>query len=344
MLREIHHHDGTKHQVHLGGWKRQSRDARDDQFAIKLPGGILTATPPSFDNRPICSPIVDQGNLGSCTANAFAGLVEANENRRTSMSSVHVRSAVVSPTMLPTVEVGPPTVSSDGSYFTFVTKVTPNVAPSPTPSPTPSPSPTPAPTPTPAPSKLIRASRLFEYYATRKIEGTTSEDSGASIRDAIKAGNKYGVIDESLYPYDISKFAQNPGSSIWTTAATHKVTSYHAIADGDLATMKSILATGYLIEFGFDVYDYMMSQQMATKGFLPLPGPSESLQGGHAVDLVGYDDNMVNPFNKASKGAFIVRNSWGTNWGVNGYFYMSYDYVANTNLASDFWVVQSAPI
>lgn len=54
------------------------------------------------------------------------------------------------------------------------------------------------------------------------------------------------------------------------------------------------------------------------------------------MDLVGYDD---------SKGAFIVRNSWGTSWGpFGGYFYMDYDYVANTNLASDFWVVQSAPI
>ena len=191
MLREIHHHDGSKHIVHLGGWKRQSRDARDDAHAIKMPVLLTGTRPPSFDNRPICSPVEDQGNLGSCTAHMFAGLVEANENRRTSMSSVHVSGAVVSPTMLPTIEVGPPSPSADGTYFTYVTKVTPNVAPpppqpSPTPAPTPPPAPTPTPSPTPAPTKLVRASRLFEYYGTRKIEGTTSEDSGASIRDAVQ--------------------------------------------------------------------------------------------------------------------------------------------------------------
>jgi C1A family cysteine protease len=338
MLREIHHHDGSKHKVHLGGWKRQSRDPRDDAYAIKLPVRLTGTRPSSFDNRSICSPIEDQGDLGSCTAHMFAGLVEANEIRNAGARQL----GTVFSLSVPIVEVGPATYSTDGSYFTFVTKVTPQAAPAP--SPTPTPAPTPAPTPTPAPHTLIRASRLFEYYATRKIEGTTGEDSGATIRDAIKTGNKYGVVDESLYPYDVSKFAQNPATSIWTAAATHKVTSYHAITDGDLETMKTVLSTGYLIGFGFNVYDYMMSQQMASKGFLPVPGPSESLQGGHAVDLVGYDDNMVNPFNKASKGAFLVRNSWSINWGISGYFWMSYDYVSNTSLASDFWVVQSAPI
>ncbi len=345
MLRELHHRDGLVQHVHLGGWKRQSRDVRDDAYAIKLPTLLAGARPPSFDNRPICSPVEDQGNLGSCTAHMFAGLVEANENRRTSMSSVHVRGAVVSPTMLPTIEVGPPTPSADGSYFTYVTKVTPNVAPSPQPQPSPSPSPSPAPTPSPSPApKLVRASRLFEYYGTRKIEGTTGEDSGASIRDAIKTGNKYGVVDESLWPYDISKFTVNPGQAIWTAAASHKVTSYHAITDGDMETMKSVLSTGYLVGFGFDVYSYMMSQDMATKGFLHSPGAGETLQGGHAVCLAGYDDNMVNPFDKSKKGAFLVRNSWSQDWAIGGYFWMAYDYIANTSLCSDFWVVQSAPI
>jgi C1A family cysteine protease len=51
---------------------------------------------------------------------------------------------------------------------------------------------------------------LFEYYATRKIEGTIPDDSGATIRDAVKTGNVYGVADETLWPYDVSKFTVNP--------------------------------------------------------------------------------------------------------------------------------------
>jgi C1A family cysteine protease len=110
--------------------------------------------------------------------------------------------------------------------------------------------------------------------------------------------------------------------------------------------MKSVLAAQYLIEFGFQVYDYFMSADMAAKGLLPVPASSEQLQGGHAVALVGYDDSKVITAadGAASKGAFLVRNSWGANWGLSGYFWMAYDYVANTTLCSDFWVIQSAPI
>lgn len=325
MLRQVTHRDGSVRNVHLGGWRKQFRDERDDAYSLKLRGGLLTgALPANIDQRGICSPVEDQGDLGSCTAHMFAALVEANERR----SKVHLVRAGT-PT---TVTVGPPSVAADGT-ITFMTTVKPSVAPAPSPNPTPPPNP-----------QLIRASRLLQYYATRKLEGTVSEDSGATIRDAIKAGVVYGVADESLWPYDVSKFTVNPPPVAWSAASAHKVTSYHAIADGDLETMKSAIVGGYLVGFGFSVYDYMLSQQMAATGYLPLPGSGEKLQGGHAVALVGYDDNLANPRKPTEKGAFLVRNSWGTGWGQQGYFWMAYDYVGNTRLANDFWVVQSAPI
>lgn len=324
MLKIAHRADGTTRQVHLKGWKKQTVDLRDEEYRLKLHGSFL-AIPTTWDNRPICSPVEDQGELGSCTANMFAGLIESNEVKRGKPGSSLLSLGAAAVASVTTSGVS---VQSDGSII-FTTKVVP---PAPTP-PAPTPNP-PAPTP-PAPAKLVQVSRLFEYYATRKIEGTTTEDAGASIRDAIKAGVLYGVADESAYPYDITKFAVNPPSGIWTAAATHKVTSYHSIADGDIQTMKSALATGFLVGFGFNVYDYFMSASMASKGILPVPGPSEQLQGGHAVCLVGYDD---------SKKMFLVRNSWGTSWGQAGYFWMAYDYVANKQLASDFWVVNSSPV
>ncbi len=179
-----------------------------------------------------------------------------------------------------------------------------------------------------------RASRLFEYYATRILEGTVNEDSGASIRNAIKAGAQYGVLRESLWWYNVAKFTYTPPRKLWTTAATKKITSYHSVADGDLETMKQVLASGYLIGFGFQVFDNMMTQEMATTGILHRPGPNDSLQGGHAVVLVGYDD---------VKGAFKVRNSWSKDWGLNGYFWIDYDYVGDKSLCNDFWVVNSVP-
>jgi C1A family cysteine protease len=326
MIKTVHHADGSTRRVHLGGWKKQSVDLRDEEYRLKIHGSFL-AIPSSYDLRPICSPIEDQGDLGSCTANMFAGMVESNE--------VKAGRTVKLAAAAPSVTTGNVAVSASG-VITFTTTVTPGAAPSP--------APTPAPTPAPAPTKLIKVGRLFEYYATRKIEGSVSEDSGASIRDTIKAGYTYGVTDEAAWPYDTAKFAVNPPAALWTAAASHKVTSYHSIADGDIQTMKSAIASGYLVGYGFNVYSYFMSQDMASKGFLPLPGPTEQNEGGHAQCLCGYDDNKVNPFDPTKKGAFLVRNSWGTGWGLAGYYWVAYDYISNKQLASDFWVIQSSPI
>jgi C1A family cysteine protease len=326
MLKTYHRHDGTQHQVHLNGWKKQFVDPRDNAFRLKLHPGILGAAPTSFDLRSICSPVEDQGDLGSCTANMLAGMVESNELRAAQTGRAGI---VVSPTnSTPSVTVSGVTMASDGS-ISFTTKVG-VVAPAPSPTPAPTPTPSPAPTPS-----FTDVSRLFQYYATRKIENTVTEDSGATIRDTLKAANKFGVLDEKLWPYDTTKFAVNPASNLWTAAATHKVTSYHSIADGDLTTMKALIASGFLVGFGFSVYSYFMTQDMAKNAFLHLPAKSETLEGGHAVALCGYDD---------AKGAFLVRNSWGANWGLAGYFWMAYDYVAKTSLASDFWVIQSSPV
>ncbi|HEY7157685.1 MAG TPA: C1 family peptidase [Gemmataceae bacterium] len=173
-------------------------------------------------------------------------------------------------------------------------------------------------------------SRLFIYYNERVIEGTVDTDSGAQIRDGIKSVVKQGVCDEKDWPYDIAKFTKRPPATCFQNAEKHKVTSYQRLVQ-NLAQMKGCLASGYPFVFGFTVYDSFESDEVAKNGQVPMPAPSESVLGGHCVMAVGYDD---------AQSRFIIRNSWGTKWGMKGYCTMPYSYLSQHDLSSDFWTIR----
>ena len=172
-------------------------------------------------------------------------------------------------------------------------------------------------------------SRLFIYYMERNIENAVSQDSGAQIRDGIKACAVIGACPETRWPYDISKFTIRPTPECYISAREHKIQKYARVTQ-DLDQMRAVLAGGSPIVFGFTVYDSFEGEDIETSGVLNMPAASEKSVGGHAVIIVGYDD--------ASK-RFIVRNSWGEDWGDKGYFTMPYEYVLDPNLADDFWTI-----
>ena len=173
-------------------------------------------------------------------------------------------------------------------------------------------------------------SRLFIYYNERVIEHTVAQDSGAMIRDGIKSISKLGVCPEPEWPYDINQFAKKPPAAAFKHALAYKAVSYSRLVR-TAAQMKGCLASGYPFVFGFTVYESFESEAVAKTGIVPMPQASEQVLGGHAVLAVGYDDQTQR---------FIVRNSWGTGWGMAGYFTMPYTYITDSNLADDFWTVR----
>ncbi|WP_183575849.1 C1 family peptidase [Mucilaginibacter sp. X5P1] len=177
---------------------------------------------------------------------------------------------------------------------------------------------------------VFAPSRLFIYYNERVIENTVSTDAGAQIRDGIKSVNVTGVCPETMWPYVINEFAQKPFQSCYIDAVKHILTSYHSVSR-DLDQMRGCLAAGYPFVIGFSVYESFESQQVAKTGIVSMPKPGEKLVGGHAVLVVGYDDTAK---------TFIVRNSWGVEWGMEGYFTMPYPYLLNENLSDDFWTIR----
>jgi C1A family cysteine protease len=186
-------------------------------------------------------------------------------------------------------------------------------------------------------------SRLFIYYNERVMENTSpTVDSGAQIRDGVKIAATKGVCKETTWPYDPTntdpapcttcKFAEKPSAASYTEALQHKIKAYKRLDSAVLNTLKGCLASGYPFAFGFTVYESFEGKEVAKTGIVPMPGPKEKSVGGHAVLAVGYDNSTSH---------FIVRNSWGPGWGLQGYFMMPYNYLTNGNLADDFWTIET---
>jgi C1A family cysteine protease len=231
--------------------------------------------PATADLRPWCSPIENQGSLGSCTAQAGVGIVEYFERR--------------------------------------------------------------------AFGKHIDASRLFLYKATRNMLHWTG-DTGAFLRSTMGAMALFGVPPEEYWPYVVGDFEKEPPAFCYAFAQNYQAISYYRLdppgtaKDGLLNMIKINLAAGLPSIFGFTVYGSYT--QAATTGKIPYPTSGEKIIGGHAIVAVGYDDNMkiknINAYATETKGALLIRNSWGTEWGSKGYGWLPYVYILN-GLAVDWW-------
>ncbi len=149
------------------------------------------------------------------------------------------------------------------------------------------------------------------------------------IRDGIKVLAKLGVCPESMWPYDISQFKRRPSAVCYKKAKASTIDSYQRLVSID--EMRACLAAGYPFVFGFSAYESFESPAVTKSGVLKLPKLGEALIGGHAVCAVGYDDRAKR---------FIVRNSWGEDWGQSGYFTMPYAYLADRDLSDDFWTIR----
>ena len=243
------------------GWKRDLPDKRDHLFEMNY---LLSAEKPvdKVDLRDKCPQVYNQGELGSCTANALACAIQYDEMKQNLLN---------------------------------------NESPS----------------------------RLFIYYNERDMEGNIDNDTGASLRDGVKCINKIGYCNETQWPYDIKKFREKPTGDCYDYARKHKALTYKKVQQ-DETHIKSVLNMGFPIVFGISVYESFESEEVAKTGIVQLPEKTEKMLGGHAIVIVGSDQE---------KHLFIFRNSWGEDWGDKGYGYLPFEYVCDKDLASDFWVV-----
>lgn len=246
------------------GLVHDRHDTRDERFSTVANKLQIVHLPPKVDLRPKCSPVRDQGSLGSCTG--FAIVVGLRE-------CLLVQSGL-----------------------------------------------------------FVELSPLFEYYWERVKERTVDQDAGAQLRDGMKVLAKFGAALEKDWPYDIAKFKDAPPPLAVIDAKRYPIKSYCRIHT--VIEIKQSLVINHPVVIGIEVWDSFETDEVARTGAVPIPNFSkEQNQGGHAVCVVGYDD---------AAGVFIVKNSWGTNWGMAGYFTLPYEFFnPRLNLVMDKWTAQA---
>lgn len=197
-------------------------------------------------------------------------------------------------------------------------------------------------------------SRLKHYYDERVMEETVDTDSGAQMRTGAKVLKNIGTCLESIWPYIPDKFSDEPSEAAKLDSANYKIKAYKMLNNfmeiKQYLTKQQQLGKPMGVAGGIEIYSSFEGKAVVKTGMVPVPNKSkEQFLGGHAILIVGYDDNFKKGnsmfcqivdklLGTTSSGYVMCQNSWGEDWGDKGFFYLPYEFVRNN--AFDFWVIE----
>lgn len=174
----------------------------------------------------------------------------------------------------------------------------------------------------------VDLSRLFIYYNARALTGAEREDAGAYLRDALTAANKHGICTELLWPYRVKNFDTRPSEACYQDGQQRIITNYRKVPG--VPTMLDALNDNRPVIFGITIYNGF-DELKGKDSILRTPLNNDNDLGGHAMCMVGYDTNRQ---------LFLAKNSFGTDWGDEGYCWIPFDYMRSEGY--DMWTFDIA--
>lgn len=144
---------------------------------------------------------------------------------------------------------------------------------------------------------------INDYMSPQFIYNNRADltEEGMYMRDLMEILKEKGVCPESIFPFGTKGL---PSIDVLMSASPYKIQNYASV--NNITEVKTALFLNGPCIIAFPVYNF-------TERFW-YQYPGESILGGHAVTKVGY-----------IKEGFIIRNSWGTDWGQKGYCIMPYE-------------------
>ena len=164
--------------------------------------------------------------------------------------------------------------------------------------------------------KVYDYSEAWIYWNAKQLDPWGILDEGTSIRYALKVLQKIGVPTEKGWPYkDVNDVDAVGDPKSWAplVARWALIDSYWRVSN--LTELKIALVDGP-VPIGIPCFYEIFFAE--ADGYIKYPANPEQIYGGHAVCAVGYNDRTQ---------LVKFKNSWGKDWGSNGYGYLPYSYV-----------------
>lgn len=175
---------------------------------------------------------------------------------------------------------------------------------------------------------------IYNQRTTEECE----DDAGMSYYDGLRILEQEGAATLASFSYNPKDTCTQPSSAVYDEAWAYRIDSFSNVFAGagsaDINVLKTLLADDQPIAVGIPVYESFYKVTYDDP-LVPQHEEGEKLYGGHAMLIVGYDDEI---------GGFKTVNSWGSDWGQDGYSYLSYDFVQHD--AWEGWIMEDyvAPV
>lgn len=185
-------------------------------------------------------------------------------------------------------------------------------------------------------SKNVRQySRRFLYWIARVYRGSTTRDNGTTPRSAFRQLHHIGIIEECFYTYrdSLEAITQDaPSLSMYTMASNHKINSYYRLTDSRdeiIGQIEYAINRNYPVGFCIPVDKDFQRYRGEDKVFDEMGSPV----GNHFMVIIGFSVTFDSI-------QFLVRNSWGTQWGMQGRCWMDQKLIKEK--AFGLWVATKA--